>query len=412
MVQGIQPNGAGLTRGRLRRLAEEPPVWAAFLLCGAVLGLRRAEAWSNPQFWAEDSGLYRAARVDGLAAFAQPMGGYLHTTLRTIALVAAHVDPSLAPAVYVLAATLLTAYVASRAVSARCPLPHFGCLCALAVVLVPETNEVLLNVVNLQWVLGAALILLLISADPDSPSAWINDTVTAAAFGMTGPFCVILSPLFLLRAWLRRSRGSLAVAAIVCSCALVQAYMLHNDPPSPIKNGYVSYRFILPIIGRRIGGSLMIGSLLGPDTDQVLGSMVGIFTVLSAVYLAARQGPFRTARLYIGAAFLLILTGSLYRASNGFYLFFIPETRGRYMYIPQLLVLWLLLSTALQRGREARICTLLCLWGLAVNLPRLREPAYVDLHWEDYAPLVREGRAVTIPVNPVPWVMKIPARQK
>jgi hypothetical protein len=415
MVQGIKPAEAGVRgRGRLAGLLAEPPAAAVLALCAAVLGLRRAEAWSNPQFWAEDSRLYQSAYTDGLRAFLEPMGGYLHSFLRAVAALAARLDPGLAPVIFVGAATIVTLYVAGMTLAPRCPLPRTAGLCALAVVLVPETHEVLLNLVNLQWVMGAGLILVLLSGDPARPGQWIHDTAAAAVMGMTGPFCILLTPLFILRAATRRSGASAALAAIIGTCALIQGAYLQGSPPSPFDppGSYISYRFLLPIIGRRIGGSLFMGSLLGADTDELVGSLVGILTLAGVAFLAFRAGPARAARALLGLAFALMLAGALYRARHGLYLFFTPETRARYLYLPQLLALWLLIIGALGRGRAARICALLCAWALVVNVPRMRERAYVDLHWRDYAARIRTGEAVAIPTNPAGWSLRIPARAK
>jgi hypothetical protein len=415
MVEGLKSGEAGLTgRGGLARLIADPPRAAVLALCAAILGLRRAEAWSNPQFWAEDSRFYQSAMTDGVRAFREPMGGYICAFQRAVAWVAAHADPALAPAIFVAAATAVTLYVAGLAIAPRCPLPRMAGLCAVAVVLVPETHEVLLNLVNLQWVLGAGLILVLISADPQSPGPWIHDTLAAAVIGMTGPFCILLAPLFVLRAAVRRTGASAALAAVVTACALVQAAMLHGAPPSPFDppGSYISYRFLLPIIGRRIGGSLLMGSFLGADTDEFVGSVVGLLTLAGVAFLAFRTGPARAARAVLGFAFGVMVAAALYRCRHGLYLFFTPETRARYLYVPQLLALWLLIAGAVGRGRTARICALLCIWGLVVNLPRLRERALVDLHWGVYAARIRAGDAVAIPTNPVGWSLRLPAAPK
>jgi hypothetical protein len=413
MVEGIKPGADPLSGSRrLRRLLDEPPAAAVLALCAVVLGLRRAEAWSHPQFWAEDGFFYARAREVGAHSFLETMGGYLHTVLRAVALVAVKSDPAWAPGIFVGAATLATLYVAGLTLSARSTLPRFAGLCALAVVLVPETHEVLLNLVNLQWVLGAGMILILISADPSSRGQWTHDLLAAAAIGMTGPFCILLFPLFALRALMRRSRPSAALAAVVTACAAVQLLKLHGVPGTLVSTapGVVPYRLILPLIGRRIGGSILVGSLQGSDTDQVIGSLVGLLTLAGVAFLAFRPGPGRKVRAGLGLAFAFMLAGTLYRASNGFFLFFTPETRARYVYIPQLLAIWLLVVSAGKEGRVSRICALLCIWALLVNLPRLREPAYTDLHWADYVPRIRAGEAVSVPINPRGFTSDIRAR--
>lgn len=57
---------------------------------------------------------------------------------------------------------------------------------ALAVVLVPDAFEVLLVLVNVQWVLAAALVLLLLAIDPQRPREYFHDVAAATLLGLTG----------------------------------------------------------------------------------------------------------------------------------------------------------------------------------------------------------------------------------
>jgi hypothetical protein len=383
-------------------------------LCAAILGLRRAQAWSNPQFWAEDVSFYQQAFELGWRAFLRPMSGYLHTILRAVAGIAALADPALAPGIFVGAATLATLYVAGLTLSTRCPLPRAGGLFALAVVLVPDTHEVLLNLVNLQWVLAAGMVLLLISADPRSRGQWAHDMAAAATIGLTGPLCILLAPLFAARAWIRRSRPSLVLASIIAACAATQTCFVLSapltafDPPGAT----VAYGVLLPLIGRRIGGSIMMGSLMSPDTDQLLGTIVGIVTLGGLAFLVLGPGNFRRERLVLGVVFAVVLAGVLYRVRHSLGLFFIPHTRARYVYVPHLIVIWLLILNAVQRGAVARVCAVLALWALLVNIPTYREAPYEDMHWGAYAARIRAGEAVTVPTNPRGFFLKVPARPR
>ena len=201
-------------------------------LCAVVLGFRRPEAWSRPQFWAEDGHFYERAYVTGWHSLYLPYAGYLHAVPRAVATLAAYLDPSLVPAFFVLLATLLALYVSARALSPRCPLPRQAGLAALAVVLVPDTQEVLLNIVNLQWVLAGGLILLLLSRDPSGSAEWLHDAFAALALGLTGPFSILLLPLFAWRAMSRRTLQSTFIAALVAACAFAQAVCLVMQPSS------------------------------------------------------------------------------------------------------------------------------------------------------------------------------------
>ena len=416
MVEVLSSRARSLTaRERLTRVLADPPAAAVLAACAVILCLRRAEALTNPQFWAEDGYFFERAYVFGWRAFLEPFAGYLHTILRMIAGVSVAIDPSRAPAIFVACSGAATLYVAARTLSRRCPLPRFAGACALAVVLVPDTFEVFLNVVNLQWVLAAGLILLLISRDPAGAGQWAHDLAAAALMGLTGPFCIILSPLFAWRAWSRRTRASLALAAIIVACALVQLALVLVEPPFPgdARAAHtVAARLLLPAVARRIGASIVLGSFMAPSTDLVIGTVAGLATLAGVGYMAFRPGRLRAERTLLGLAFAAMLLGAFVRTRYTLDQYFEPLAHARYVFIPQLVAIWLLLLTAAEGGRAGRAATALAVIGLLANAPRDREPAYVDMHWSRYAPMIRAGERVVVPVNPPGWVMPLPARRK
>jgi hypothetical protein len=415
MPQEPLASPVGNKSGRtLSRILAHPPTWAVLIVCAVALSLRRAGAVTNPQFWAEDSYFFENAYEYGWHAFTIPFAGYLHTLLRAIGMIAASIDPAHARWTYLFCSFAVTLYVASRAVSERSPLPRFCGAAALTVVLVPDTYEVLLNVVNLQWLIGGCLVLLLISGDPVNPRQWIHDLVSAVAMGLTGPFSIVLLPLFLIRAWVRRTRASAWLAAAVGVCALIQEYLVITQPPiGAAKPGFrIAYELLLPAVGRRVGGSVLVGSLLSPDTDQVIGTLVGLATLLGIGLLAWLPGKHRLERALLGLAFLGLLGGSFYRLRYGIDRFFIPTYASRYFYIPQLILMWLLLAAAEVKGLAGRVAPALFACSLLVNLPRYRESAYlVNTRWSVYEPYIREGKPIVVPINPPGWIMPLPARK-
>jgi len=395
-------------------ILHDPPALLVLAVCALILCLRRAGAVTHPQFWAEDSYLFENAYELGWHAFAVPFAGYMHTALRAVAQITVALDPVHAPWYFLACSFAVTLYVAGLALSPRCPLPRFCGVAALAVVLVPDTFEVLLTVINLQWVIGAGMVLLLISGDARGRWQHAHDLAAAAVMGLTGPFCIMLLPLFVARAWARRSRPSMLLAAVVAVCAVVQGYCFLTGPAigAAGPGDHFAPEVVLPAVGRRVGGSLLVGALLSSDTDLYVSTLVGIGTLLGVGYLSFAQGPRRMERILLGLAFFILLAGSVYRLRYKFHEAFIPGSASRYFYIPQLVVMWLLLSAAGLRGRAGRIVPALLAWAVLVNVPRYRERAYVDMHWSLYEPSIREGRPVIVPVNPPGWIMPLPARRK
>lgn len=398
----------------MARLVAQPPRLLVLALCAAVLGMRRAQAWSIPQFWAEDGHFYERAYSIGWRSLLVPYAGYFHAVPRLIGYVASLLDPAAAPAVFVGFATLATLYVASLALADRCPLPRFAGLFALSVVLVPDTYEVLLNVANLQWVLGAGLVLILVSRDPAGAGEWAHDVAASALIGLTGPFSIVLSPLFAWRAWRRRTRASLVLAIVVAACALVQGWLLHTLPSADrgSAGGHFESQLVLPAIARRIAGSLLLGPLLPGATAPAAGALIGAATLAAVAWLALRRGPMGAERRVIGLVFALILGSALYRTRWTLTEYFAPRSDSRYVYLPQLAAIWLLLLAAAGGGRAAKAAGALAAWALLVNIPRYREPAYADMQWSLYVPAIRSGDGVSVPINPPGWRMALPARRK
>jgi hypothetical protein len=165
----------------------------------------------------------------------------------------------------------------------------------------------------------------------------------------------------------------------------------------------------------RIAGSLLAGWRVPPDYPLPVEIALGIGVLVAIALLALRKGPSRIERMWLAVAFLFVLASALYRCR-----FVLPDLchavyGNRYFYLPQLIVLWLLIDLALERRRWlSRGASVLLLWMLVANIPRLREPGLPDMRWADYAPQIRRGEAVAIPTNPggvEPWIVRLPARK-
>ena len=155
-----------------------------------------------------------------------------------------------------------------------------------------------------------------------------------------------------------------------------------------------------------------MGSLLGADTDQYVGTLAGLATLAGVAYLALRPARFRAENIALGLVFAAVLASAFLRTRHAMGLYFIGHADSRYVYVPQLIAIWLLISAAVERSRISGVCTALAVWALAVNIPRLREAAYVDMHWATYADRMRAGEAVTVPTNPPGWYMHLPSRPR
>ncbi|MES2697221.1 MAG: hypothetical protein V4773_27395 [Verrucomicrobiota bacterium] len=345
----------------------------------------------------------------GGSALTAPYASYLHTLPRFVAALATWADPRWAPAIFAAIAFLFTLYCAALTQSARCPLPRHPAF-ALAVVLVPDASEVLLNITNLQWINFASFVLILISADGRRWWQQVHDCLLAALIGLSGPFSILIAPLFIWRALQRRTWASSVLCAVVVIAAGIQAWTVLRNP-TVAQATPIALVGLLAVPGMRIAGSLLWGYFVPDDFPRWIEVILGIASLALVAALALRKGPLRTERIGLAFAFAGLLASSLYRCR-----YVLPDLchasfGSRYFFPLQLFALWLILVAAADPRRSvARLCAGLIIWIGLINLPRLKEPAYVDLHWEDYAQRIRRGMPGTIPVNPQPWKIVLPAR--
>ncbi|MEO5959314.1 MAG: hypothetical protein ABIR80_09370, partial [Opitutaceae bacterium] len=291
-----------------------PPLPVTLAVCALVLFARRPESWLNPQFWAEDAYFYERAYAIGRDAFRLPYAGYLHLIPRIVAAMSVLLDPLWAPAFFAACSAALTLYVAARTQSGRCPIPRVA-VSALAVVLVPDAFEVLHNIVNIQWVLAGGLVLLLLAADPESWSEYAHDFAAAVLLGLTGPFSIMLAPLFLWRAAVRRTRASVALAVVVTLCGAVQAWQIWRDAAVAPEAAHVASA-ILAVPGMRIVASLVAGYLVPRDFSRPVEIALGVFMVAGLAALAGYRGPARAERGRLAMAIVIFLGGSLFRCRH------------------------------------------------------------------------------------------------
>lgn len=394
----------------IRSWLTRPPFAATLLVCALALVARRPDLLRNPQFWAEDGPIFFQQNWEqGLAALAQPYAGYLHTVQRLVAALAGCFDPRFAPAIFIGATAALTLYVAARTQSTRLPFrPHVAY--ALAVVLVPDAFEVLLFLVNVQWVLAAGLLLLLVSSDATRPRQHVHDIGAAVMLGLTGPFSVLFAPLFVWRALHRRSRASATLAALMLGCAVVQAWYIWQGPPSEPPDR-VALEHALAVPGMRIGASLFAGNWVRNE-PLLVETALGVLTLVAAAYLGLRRGPARMERSWLACALGLLLVASLFRVRN-----YLPglcqaDFCPRYFFAPQLVFLWLLTAlTGDSRRWVAGLAGGALLWCLAANLPRLRERPLVDQHWAAETAKLTPGQSTTIAINPTDWSVTLSGRK-
>jgi hypothetical protein len=380
------------------------------LAAALVLVMRKPDSFINPQFWAEDfSPFFVDAGTVGSKALWWPYNGYLHLLPRLIAWLTAPLNPAIQPAAYVAASLGVTLWVVAQALSPRLELPGKPWL-ALAIVTVPHTGEIFLNPTNVQWVTALALIITLLKRDPETTNDWIEDGVLLGIVGLTGPFSVLLAPLFVTRALLRRTRASWLIAGAVAITAGIQGWFIYHAPALPDLGAW-HWVDLVGVLAVRLPMTMALGEQWPVKMGYAWTAPLGAALVAGMVFLSCWRGRWRIVRLYLFAALVLVLVAAVKRVRPDTWAFYDTFNGDRYFYVPKVLAMWLVvLVIADLRNRWCRsVGVTLAALAFVANLPAFRFQAMPDLHWANYSEKILAGERIEVPINPG-WKVTYPGR--
>ena len=374
--------------------------------CALILFARMPDRFLNPQFYAEDAYFYEKALLGGIRSLAMPYGGYLLSIPRLVAWLAVRLPPLHVPLFFNLAALLVALLAIGRIFSARTRLPMKPVV-ALSVVLLPHAEDLFMTLENIQWVASLGLVLMLVSSDAAGPRQRANDTATIALCGLTGVFSILLAPLFMIRAALRRTFESRLVAGLVLAAALVQAwFVMHGGGPiavgrpAPFDFGLVPAVLGYRLIAQPFGGTALIQ--LPPLALGFAGLLA--FAALAAMVMNPRlDAADRRARALLCAVVVPVAAAAFYRFRDMLPMFLSPEPLARYFFVPQIVFVWLV-AAEFPSGGARRVLSIAALSAYLITCACFfRVQPLVDYRWKDYAPLIRSGQHYEIPVNPPGW---------
>ena len=370
----------------------------AFLL---VLFARRPETFLNPQLWAEDGPIFFVQADEfGARALTLPSAGYHHFLLRLIAAVSSLLNAHLGPAVYVGISLLVLLAIVLALFSPRLDLPARPA-CALAIAFIPHTGEAIGNLTNLQWVCALGLVWLVLARDASTVRQHVTDAVVALVLGLTGTFSILFAPLFTWRAWRRRTATSLVLAVLVAITAGVQIWTIAHSPPHPAGQENLTVETVALWLGFRLPAALFLPGDWAIRAPRGLLDVLGVLTAATLLVTAFLPGRHRERRLLLVAALVAVIVGTIFRARHELTVFAGVNNGDRYLFIPKVLVAWLLISGWSQAGWIRWSTLTACGLLLLTTATHWRYQRLPDRHWADYARRIEAGERVEgIMVNP------------
>ncbi len=381
------------------------------------------DAVLHGRLWAEEGPIFyqRAATMPAWDALFAPYAGYLNLLANAAPIVARALLPlEAAPWVTTgigllfqcLPAVLL---LRSRDGWLREPLVRVACLLLLATP--PVTEEVWLQTLHAQFHLALCCALILAFDVPQGTRRWFSFALLAAG-PLCGPAAACLSPLFLLRAAIDRSRPRLAQGLVLGAASAVQFLFFyshqngrsHAIPLTIAACVFAIKQVIVPFLGRSKAQTLAAGlqgrieaGLFPLWAVIVAGAILaGLIAVVARRQLAAPAWMLASATLLFGVA----LYGSL---STGMGLLTVGEG-GRYTFVPQVLIGLALVAVATGSRREAWVARAAVAWLIAVgvrDLPRSSPYIATGPDWRAEVAEWREDHSHPIAIWPQGWSMRL-----
>ena len=339
------------------------------LLFFLLLFARRHQQLLAPEVWDEDGTQILPQLINnGPLALFWSANGYLVLVPRMISFLALSISFVQYPLVSTLIAWAFTITVLV-AISVAPIALRGGPLLGLVVLLIPSDPEVFgLPLYTLWW----AALLVVTAAFWNFGTGRAGWRLAFVVFGgLSSPIIVLVLPLFLYRAVVRRNdRSEWIIAATSAACAFVQVRSLMTSQLPPGGNDFSASSLLLAL--PTFLGNYIAGVLRGDGTVVTVVTWLAAVATLALVIATIVQGRGRRS-VMIGLVYLLC--GSIFLVAARVTLSALnPETAGpRYFFFPFVIEGWLLLQICFTATSVAlrSIATLFLMCAAAGALPTL-----------------------------------------
>lgn len=353
---------------------------------------------ASRHLWAEDGNVFLNDASAGWATLWRPYAGYIHLYPRLIALISQCVElinrPNILLCGWLISYALLVHAIARLMRSVGASPIHTAAAVAL-VSLQPQNGEVLFNITNSQWMMGAALFTIAVTPQQGTTRTSPLKLGVVALMGLTGPFSILLAPIIILYLWHRPTwRGNRSLYAVIVATSVIQAWVLLSSGRATQPGTIAPFSEWLATLSRQ----LTLGA--GKPITYVAALL---FLSLSSYLLlkTPKDSPARQTSVAAMISFLAITQASAYAIKDAPILTSPLSSGSRYNWIPYTLIILYGIVISARADKKTRL--LLMAAVSLISMKATKATIVEELQFESYARF-SEIKPVIIPINPV-WNM-------
>ena len=356
--------------------------WPQLVIIGlVVLIARRPESLFAAEFtWEEANAFYVPTFFfDPVAQLTQTWGGTLqlvprlgYLALRAVPVLWAPLAENLLSFIAVLGVAV---FVASDRLASAVPDRRVRLALAASVLLLTAQRDVMGALMNVQWYGGLWLAVLPIASTPVTALGRWMERALIALVALTGPFSLLLAPVYLWRLRSRRQPHDIWLAAIVLLGGFVQIFAIlatgraEVAEQRPAELAFVTFWLhatIVPVIGERLGNA--VGDSGVPAAILFVG---GATLVASLVLTAWRSLPAAALPLVYGGVVIGLSGIAVHAGAN----VWPPGAYERYFLVAAVLVAVIVVAGVVRRSRLAAALAVLLAIGIVSDFRLEAHPA-------------------------------------
>lgn len=398
-----------------------------FITAFVIVVVRKSDVILNPQFWAEDGAIFYANAYNAgiIHSLFLPLSGYFQSISRLVAAFAQIFPFSLGPLIFNIIAIVIKVLPVNLLLSSRftalVPNLWTRMFMSFLYLALPNSWEIHANITNIQWYL-ALLAFMVIIAEKNDRFTWrCFDMGIVLLSGLSGPFCILLTPIIAFKWWLNREKRLFFLLLLVGICALIQGtslFLLGKTSRYRMTLGATPELFV-----RILSSQIFLGTLIGRKYTWIVSSfgwysilalivsVIGLIVIVKALLKAPVE-----LRLFIVFAAIISVAALISPTANPtmpqWEHLAIPGNSPRYWFIPMLafimVLVWMLSKSC---SRKLRIFAMTALVIMSIGIIKdWHHNKFKDYNFQIYAQqfeLAPKGSKIIIPINPPGWFMML-----